>query len=374
MGLIHWDIKPANILAGTSGYRGHEEDVMTETHGHAFDVYSMGACMLYIPDGSGGVLRSWPADPPSQAKKERLVAAAQEWHYSGTAAPADRQACRRLREHAAGGGGGAVGDGGGGGGSVGFSGRDVFPELGGGDALTQATPWIRICAAHSAAAGGGILRTTASDGAAGSASTALPPLTDSTALPPPPPLAAASPAAPRSRSGLGPAAKAALVLMLQCQEDTAARAALAGSPDCTAAEMLQAPQLHSMAALPPGRRYSFSSAFLRSTNTAAAESPAPVPGALLAATRCQDAHAAKAVAMALHNVLVSEGGAAAVETQPSRLALELEARRVEDIACYPHSRLPAPPPLTLRLGDAPPVRVAAGQGGSAPVPAKSSDK
>ncbi|GLC43637.1 hypothetical protein PLESTM_001498300 [Pleodorina starrii] len=339
---------------------------MTEMHGHAFDVCSIVWVrrMLDILDGGAGVLKSWPADPPSQAKMERLVAAAREWHYGGTAAPADRQACRRLRErisqtqHAAGGGGGAVGDGGGGGGgggSVGFSGRDVFPELGGGDVLTQileiagseATPWIRILAAQSAApgvsAGGGILRTAASDGAAGSASTALQPLTDPTA--PPPPLAAASPAAPRSRSGLGPAAKAALVLMLQCQEDMGARVALAGSPDCTraAAEMLQSGSALEQRITAhlfwfTSRSQEGAAALFGETHgatpsstprpeaptpaapAAAAEKPAPVPvpgvlGALLAATRCQDAHAAKAVAMALHNVLVSEGGAAAVEVR-----------------------------------------------------------
>ncbi|GLC49528.1 hypothetical protein PLESTB_000229000 [Pleodorina starrii] len=317
---------------------------MTEMHGHAFDVYSMVWVrrMLDILDGGAEVLKSWPADPPSQAKMERLVAAARVWHYGGTAAPADRQACHRLRErisqtqHAAGGGGGAVGDGGGGGGgggSVGFSGRDVFPELGGGDVLTQVGDWK----------GGGILRTAASDGAAGSASTALQPLTDPTV--PPPPLAAASPAAPRSRSGLGPAAKAALVLMLQCQEDMGARVALAGSPDCTraAAEMLQSGSALEQRITAhlfwfTSRSQEGAAALFGETHgatpsstprpeaptpaapAAAAESPAPVPvpgvlGALLAATRCQDAHAAKAVAMALHNVLVSEGGAAAVEVR-----------------------------------------------------------
>ncbi|GLC33422.1 hypothetical protein PLESTM_000069500 [Pleodorina starrii] len=347
MGLIHRDIKPANILAGTSGYRGHEEDVMTETHGHAFDVYSMGAPFA-------AVLSSAP--PP-------------------------------------------------------------ILEIAG----SEATPWIRICAAHSAAAGGGILRTTASDGAAGSASTALPPLTDSTALPPPPPLAAASPAAPRSRSGLGPAAKAALVLMLQCQEDTAARAALAGSPDGTAAEMLQSgsaleqritahlfwftSRSQEGAAALFGETHGATPSTPRpeaptpAAPAAAAESPAPVPGALLAATRCQDAHAAKAVAMALHNVLVSEGGAAAVEVARSG-ALDVTAGRRAageggDWAGWQRPGTSQVAPAVMPSAgrelllqcrqqarsaavDAAAGRRSAGEGGgwagSTPVPAKSSDK
>ncbi|GLC67855.1 positive regulation of sphingomyelin catabolic process [Pleodorina starrii] len=74
--------------AGTPGYRGHEGEAMTETHGHAFDVYSMGACMLDILDGGGEARKRWPAKEAltDKLKMKGPVAAAQEWHYGGAVA------------------------------------------------------------------------------------------------------------------------------------------------------------------------------------------------------------------------------------------------------------------------------------------------
>jgi hypothetical protein len=69
--------------AGTPGFRGWEGDNETpELHGFAFDVFSLGACMLFVLDGGAGAHRTVPQG--KQVGKEQEVRdAAMTWHYGG---------------------------------------------------------------------------------------------------------------------------------------------------------------------------------------------------------------------------------------------------------------------------------------------------